>query len=67
MPYGPSGNELHRQSATYLDRILRGGKPENLPVQEAIKFETILNLKAAQQIELTISPQMAARADEVNE
>jgi len=45
---------------TYLDRILRGGKPENLPVQEAIKFETILNLKAAQQIELTISQQMAA-------
>ena len=65
--YGPNGNELHRQSATYLDRILRGEKPENLPVQEAIKFETVLNLKAAQKIDLTISPQMLARADEVIE
>jgi putative tryptophan/tyrosine transport system substrate-binding protein len=65
--YGPNGNELHRQSATYLDRILRGEKPENLPVQEAIKFETILNLKAARAIDLTISPQMLARADEVIE
>jgi putative ABC transport system substrate-binding protein len=65
--YGPNGNELHRQSATYLDRILRGEKPENLPVQEAIKFETILNLKAAQKIGLTISPQMLARADDVIE
>jgi putative ABC transport system substrate-binding protein len=65
--YGPDGNELHRQSATYLDRILRGEKPENLPVQVAIKFETILNLKAARAIDLTISPQMLARADEVIE
>jgi putative ABC transport system substrate-binding protein len=65
--YGPNGNELHRQSATYLDRILRGEKPENLPVQEAIKFETILNLKAARAIDLTISPQVLARADEVIE
>jgi putative tryptophan/tyrosine transport system substrate-binding protein len=65
--YGPNGIELHRQSASYLDRILRGEKPENLPVQEATKFETIVNLKAAQAIGLTISPQMLARADEVIE
>ncbi len=65
--YGPNGNELHRQSATYLDRILRGEKPENLPVQEVVKFETTLNLKAARAIDLTISPRMLARADEVIE
>jgi putative ABC transport system substrate-binding protein len=65
--YGPDGNELHRQSATYLDRILRGEKPENLPVQEAIKFETVLNLKTANMLNLAVPPQMLARADEVIE
>lgn len=65
--YGPDGNELHRQSASYLDRILRGEKPENLPVQEAIKFETVLNLKTARMLNLTMPPQMLARADEVIE
>ena len=65
--YGPDGNELHRQSATYLDRILRGEKPENLPVQEAIKFETVLNLKTANILNLTMPQQMLARADEVIE
>jgi putative tryptophan/tyrosine transport system substrate-binding protein len=65
--YGPDGNQLHRQSATYLDRILRGEKPENLPVQEATKFETVLNLNTAHKLNLAISPQMLARADEVIE
>jgi len=65
--YGPDGNELHRQAAGYLDRILRGEKPENLPVQEAIKFETVLNLKTARMLDLTLSPLMLARADEVIE
>jgi putative ABC transport system substrate-binding protein len=65
--YGPDGNELHRQSASYLDRILRGEKPESLPVQEAIKFETVLNLKTAHLLDLTMPPQMLARADEVIE
>jgi len=65
--YGPDGNELHRQSASYLDRILRGEKPENLPVQEAIKFETVLNLKTAHLLNLTMPLQMLARADEVIE
>jgi putative ABC transport system substrate-binding protein len=65
--YGPDGNEMHRQSATYLDRILRGEKPENLPVQEAIKFETVLNLKTARMLDITVTPQMMARADDVIE
>lgn len=65
--YGPDGNELHRQSARYLYRILRGEKPENLPVQEAVKFETVLNLKTTQMLGLTVPPQILARADEVIE
>jgi putative ABC transport system substrate-binding protein len=65
--YGPDGNELHRQSTGYLDRILRGEKPEDLPVQEAIKFETVLNLKTANVLNLTVPSQMLARADEVIE
>jgi ABC-type uncharacterized transport system substrate-binding protein len=65
--YGPDGNELHRQSASYLDRILRGEKPENLPVQQATKFETVLNLKTANMLNLTMPPQILARADEVIE
>jgi putative ABC transport system substrate-binding protein len=63
--YGPDGNELHRQSAGYLDRILRGEKPGSLPVQQAIKFETLLNLKTANLLNLTIPPQTLALADEV--
>jgi len=65
--YGPDGNELHRQSAVYLDRILRGEKPEDLPVQQAIKFETVLNLKVAKALNLTVLAPMLARADEVIE
>jgi len=65
--YGPDGNELHRQSATYLDRILRGEKPENLPVQQATKFETVLNLKTANLLNLAMPAQILARADEVIE
>jgi putative ABC transport system substrate-binding protein len=65
--YGPDGNELHRQSAGYLDRILRGEKPENLPVQQATKFETVLNLKTANRLNLAMSAQILARADEVIE
>jgi putative ABC transport system substrate-binding protein len=65
--YGPDGNELHGQSSIYLDRILRGEKPENLPVEEAIKFETVLNLKTARMLDLTLPPQILARADQVIE
>ncbi len=63
--YGPSGLALHRQSTTYLDKILRGADPANLPVQEATRFETVINTGAARQIGLTVPKGLMARADEI--
>jgi putative ABC transport system substrate-binding protein len=65
MTYGPNINDLFRRAATYVDKILKGRKPADLPVEQPIKFEFIVNLKAAKQIGLTIPPQVLARADRV--
>ncbi len=65
MSYGADFDDLYRRSAVYVDKILKGAKPADLPVQQATKFEFVLNLKAAKQIGLTISPDMLARADRV--
>ena len=65
MTYGASFNDLYRRAATYIDKILRGRKPADLPVEQSIKFEFIVNLKAAKQIGLTIPPNVLARADKV--
>jgi putative ABC transport system substrate-binding protein len=65
MFYGEDGADQYRRAAVYVDKILKGAKPADLPVQQATKFEFVINLKAAKQIGLTIPPDVLARANQV--
>jgi putative ABC transport system substrate-binding protein len=65
--YGVNLPDLSRATATYLDKILKGAKPSELPIQQPTKFELVINLKAAKTLGLTVPPTLLAQADEVIE
>jgi len=67
MSYGPNYAEMHASAARFVDKIFKGAKPADLPIEQPIKFELVINLRAAKALGIEVSPTLLATADEIME